>query len=138
MRTGAVQSWQGAAVEHGVPLHRLSADDRSAFSLSVLVSAAEFLVTTGEPVIGGLHGPTRHFYCPHCKSWMFTRPDGADHLVNVRTPMLDTPEGFAPYLETFTREKLDWVTTPAVRSFDGFPELADYPGLMQGYRERVG
>ena len=89
-------------------------------------------------MIGGLHGPTRHFYCPHCKSWLFTRPDGADHVINVRTPMLDAPEAFAPFMETFTREKLAWVTTPAVRSFDGFPELADYPGLMQGYRETTG
>ena len=53
-------------------------------------------------------------------------------------PMLDPSEAFAPYMETFTREKLAWVSTPAVRGFDGFPELAGYPGLMQGYRERTG
>lgn len=109
----------------------------SAFSLSVLVPSAGFEVTAGEPVIGGLHGPTRHFYCPHCKSWLFTRPADADHVVNVRAPMLDEPEAFAPYMETFSREKLAWATTPAVHSFDGFPELADYPGLMRGYRELV-
>ncbi|MCI3133203.1 GFA family protein [Phenylobacterium aquaticum] len=46
----------------------------SAFSLSVLVPAAGFTVTAGEPVIGGLHGSPKHFHCPHCMSWMFTRP----------------------------------------------------------------
>src|SRR6478735_12330017 len=61
----------------------------SAFSLSVLYPSASFEVVQGEPVIGGLHGATRHFFCPHCMSWLFTRPEGLDEFVNVRTVMLD-------------------------------------------------
>jgi hypothetical protein len=105
----------------------------SAFSLSVAVPASGFAVTAGEPVIGGLHGPTQHFHCPHCMSWMFTRPEGIDWLVNVRTTMLDEPEGYEPFLETFTDEKLSWVSTPARRSFPRFPELSAYQELVQAY-----
>src|SRR5688572_20263006 len=42
----------------------------SAFSLSVLLLSEGLTVVQGEPVIGGLHGDQRHFFCPHCKSWM--------------------------------------------------------------------
>lgn len=105
----------------------------SAFSLSALYPAAAFKVTRGEPVIGGLHGETRHLFCPHCMSWMFTRPHGADHVVNVRATLLDDATGFTPFMETFTREKLAWVTTPAVRSFEEFPTQADYQGLIEAY-----
>jgi hypothetical protein len=41
------------------------------------------------------HGTTRHFFCPHCMSRMFTRPDGFD-FVNLRATMLDDPSGFVP------------------------------------------
>ncbi|CAN7285666.1 GFA family protein [Phenylobacterium sp. LjRoot164] len=105
----------------------------SAFSLSVLTPAAGFAVIDGEPVIGGLHGATRHFFCPHCKSWMFTRPDGAEHLVNVRTTLLDDPSGLEPYMETMTAEKLPWASTPAVESFEGFPPVEAYAPMMKAF-----
>ncbi len=105
----------------------------SAFSLSVLTPAAGFAVIEGEPVIGGLHGATRHFFCPHCKSWMFTRPAGAEHLVNVRTTLLDDPSGLEPYMETMTAEKLPWATTPAVESFEGFPPVEAYAPMMKAF-----
>ena len=56
---------------HCTGCQRMSA---SAFSLSAVIPSVAFLVTQEEPVIGGLHGPTRHFSCPYCMSWMFTRP----------------------------------------------------------------
>jgi hypothetical protein len=62
----------------------------SAFSLSAAFPSNAFSVTKGEPVIGGLHGSPRHYFCPHCMSWLFTRPDGFD-FVNVRATMLDDP-----------------------------------------------
>lgn len=105
----------------------------SAFSLSVLVPSDGFSVTKGETVIGGLHGRTRHHFCPHCMSWMFTHPEGVEGFVNVRTTLLDDPEGFEPYLETMTAEKLSWAVTPAVESFEGFPAGADFARLMQAY-----
>ena len=66
---------------HCTGCQRMSA---SAFSLSAAIPSDAFLVIQGEPVIGGLHGPTRHFFCAYCMSWMFTRPDGFDAIVNVR------------------------------------------------------
>ena len=106
----------------------------SAFSLSATYPAAGFEVTAGEPVIGGLHGPTRHYFCPHCMSWLFTRPEGADWLVNVRATMLDGGAELTPFVEMFTDEKLPWVTTPAKRSYPRFPELSEYQSLVNAYR----
>jgi hypothetical protein len=109
----------------------------SAFSLSALVPSSGFEVTEGQPVIGGLHAATRHFFCPHCMSWMFTRPEGADWLVNVRATLLDDATEFEPFVETYTSEKLPWVTTPAVRSYPEFPPVEAYEGLIAEYAERV-
>lgn len=110
----------------------------SAFSLSALVSADSFEVTAGEPVIGGLRRATRHYFCPYCMSWLFTRPEDAEAFVNVRSTMFDDPSGLEPYMETMTAEKAPWATTPAVRSFEGFPQPGDFGPLMQGYAERKG
>ena len=41
----------------------------SAYSLSIAVPAPAFAVIEGTPEIGGLHGASRHYHCPHCKSW---------------------------------------------------------------------
>jgi hypothetical protein len=107
----------------------------SAFSLSALVPSQAFSVTGREPVIGGLHGPNRHYFCPHCLSWMFTRPEGADGLVNVRATLLDDAAWVSPFMETCTAEKLDWVTTPAAYSFEGFPPLEAYDGILRAYAQ---
>ncbi len=101
----------------------------SAFSLSAAIPSEGFEVTQGEPVIGGLHGPTRHYFCPHCKSWMFTRAEGMDWFVNLRPTMLDDPSGFTPFIESMTSEKLPWASTPAVHSFEKFPAFEDYERL---------
>jgi len=105
----------------------------SAFSLSVAIPSEGFAVTQGEPVLGALHGPHRHYYCPNCMSWMFTRPAGMDWFVNVRTTMLDDPAAFPPFIETATDEKLPWVTTPAAHSFTAFPSMEDFPPLIAAY-----
>ena len=105
----------------------------SAFSLSSLYSSASFEVTQGEPVIGGLHGSTRHFFCPHCMSWLFTRPEGLDEFVNVRATMLDDAKGFTPFIETYTSEALPWAKTPAVHSFEKFPPMERYAQLVEDF-----
>ena len=105
------------------------------FSVSAMYPVAGFEVTAGEPVIGGLHGPVKHFFCPHCMSWMFTRPDQADWLVNVRATMFDDASDFTPYTETYTDEKLPWVTTAAVHSYEALPPMDAYEGLIKDYAE---
>jgi hypothetical protein len=105
----------------------------SAFSLSLAIPSAGFEVTAGEPVLGGLHGSSHHFFCSHCKSWMFTRTDGMDEFVNVRPTMLDRHEWFVPFVETWTQEKLPWASTPAVHRFAQLPAMDHFPRLIQAY-----
>jgi len=107
----------------------------SAFSLSALVLDEQFVITQGEPVIGGLHGATRHYFCPHCLSWLFTRPEGNEAVVGVRSSLLDNPRQFAPFMETWTGEKLPWASTGAVHDFEGFPEPQDFAALAQQYAQ---
>jgi hypothetical protein len=115
---------------HCTGCQRMSA---SALSLSVAISTAGFAVTSGEQVIGGLHNPDlRHKFCPHCPSWMFTQPKGAP-FVSVRATLLDDTTGLAPFIETYTSEKLPWATTPAAHSFAKFPALEDYMALTQAF-----
>ncbi|KTB54787.1 GFA family protein [Pseudomonas allii] len=107
----------------------------SAFSLSALIPASGFTVTQGCPVIGGLQGVDRHYFCPHCMSWLFTRPHGIDEFVNVRATLLDNAGDYVPFMETWTREKLPWVSTPAVESFAQLPEPQEFPRVLQAYAE---
>ena len=93
----------------------------SAFSLSVAIPAEGFAVIAGEPAIGGLHGPNKHYFCPYCMSWMFTRPEGMDWFVNVRSTMLPDPARLAPFVETYTDEKLPFAQTGAAHSFGTLP-----------------
>jgi hypothetical protein len=105
----------------------------SAFSLSAAIPTPGFTVTRGEPVIGGLHGASRHYFCPHCMSWMHTRPEGMDDFINVRATMLDDPSWFTPFVETWTREKLPWATTGAVHSYETLPAMDEFGPLIAEY-----
>ncbi|MEI5680837.1 MULTISPECIES: GFA family protein [unclassified Mesorhizobium] len=110
----------------------------SAFSLSAAIPADGFEVTQGEPVIGGLHGASKHYFCPHCMSWMFTRPEGMDWFVNLRSPLLDDTDGMAPFIETWTSEKLPFAETGAPHSYEALPPMEAYEGLMREYVEWAG
>jgi hypothetical protein len=105
----------------------------SAFSLTLTIPQQDFEVTAGDPVIGGLHGASRHFFCPYCMSWVFTRPAGMDEFVNVRATMLDDRGWFVPYIEFWAREKLPWASTPAVKSYETEPEDDEYAGLVEAF-----
>lgn len=118
---------------HCTGCQRMSA---SAFSLTALIPKGAFRVTEGETVIGGLHGADlNHNFCPHCKSWMFTRLGipGMDAFVNVRPTMFDDCSWFSPFIETVTKEKLGWATTPAPYKFDGFPPMEDFGKLIEEF-----
>jgi len=106
----------------------------SAFSLTLTLPAHGFEVTQGEPVPGGLKGPqSHHFHCPDCKSWMFTRAEGLDWMVNLRPTMLDDHEWFVPFAEFWTSEKLPWASTPAKHSHEKVPDLAGFEPLVKEY-----
>jgi hypothetical protein len=110
----------------------------SAFSLTAIFLADSFEVTRGVPVIGGLHGAdVHHFFCEHCMTWMFTRPQAMQHIVNVRSTLLDAPPRSAPFMETFSKTKLPWVVTGAVHSFEEFPPMEAYMGLIKAFSAHV-
>jgi hypothetical protein len=108
----------------------------SAYSLSAAIPSDGFAVTQGEPVIGGLHGASRHYFCPNCMSWMFTRPEGMDWFVNLRPSMLDDPSWFVPFIETWTSEKMPFAETGAVYSYAELPDMDAYEGLVKEFMER--
>jgi hypothetical protein len=122
-----------SAACHCTGCQRMSA---SAFSLSIAFPRDGFAVVGGEPVIGGLHGGTRHHMCPHCMSWMFTVPEGMDDIVNVRATMLDEHAWYVPFVEFFTDEKLPWATTGATHSFATAPTPEAFPALLAEYAQR--
>ncbi len=105
----------------------------SAFSLSALFRAEDVSIDLGETQIGGLHGAQRHHFCAHCLTWAFTRPEGMDGFVNVRTPILEGVADMAPFIETYTSERLPWLRIPAARSFERFPAPSDFPRLLAEY-----
>jgi hypothetical protein len=105
----------------------------SAFSLSSLFPASAFSLTVGEPVIGGLHGSARHYFCEYCMSWLFTRPAGVEDMVNVRATLLENARDYRPFMETFVDEKLPWATTGAKYSFSRFAPPEQFPELLQAY-----
>jgi hypothetical protein len=109
----------------------------SAYSLSAAIPSAGFTILQGEPVIGGLHGATRHHFCPRCMSWIFTRPEGMDWFVNLRPTMLDDASWFHPFIETYTSTKLPWAVTSAVHSFEAFPPFEAYEGLTREFAARA-
>jgi hypothetical protein len=118
---------------HCTGCQRMSA---SAFSLSIAIPTPGFAVKEGEPVIGGLHGDARHFFCSWCKSWMFTRMEGLDDFVNLRVPVLDDRSWVVPFVETCTAEKFAWAETGAVHSFPKFPAMEDFPRLIEDFAAR--
>lgn len=107
----------------------------SAFSLSALYTRDSFELLQGEPVIGGLHGATRHYFCPHCKSWLFTHIDGMDDLVNLRATMLDDAASYRPFIETCTSEMLPWAKTGALHSFEKYPPMEQFAPLLAEFSE---
>ena len=104
-----------------------------AYSLTLILPAAGFAVTEGEPVIGGLHGPETQLYCPHSMSWIFNRPAAIPGIVNVRATMLDDASWFTPFVEMWTETKLPGVVTGAQRSFARYPPEAEWGGLMADF-----
>lgn len=102
----------------------------SAFSLGAAFPSSALSVTGDEPVIGGLHGATRHYFCGYCKSWLFTKPDQLGDIVIVRTTLLDDQRGLEPFMETMTVEKLAWATTPARHSYETWPPADAFATLV--------
>lgn len=108
----------------------------SAFALTITLPADGLRVIQGAPVIGGLHGETRHHFCSYCLSWMFTLPAGDEGLVNLRAPILDDHAWFVPLIEVFTQARQPWAETGALYSYATAPEPSAYGALAREFADR--
>jgi hypothetical protein len=107
----------------------------SAFALSLSLHKDGFEVTRGEPVLGGLRAEPKHYHCPSCKSWMFTRPAAIPWLVNLRATMLDDHLWVTPFIDFFRRDGFAWAATGAKYSFETGPDDDAFGPLMAEYAE---
>lgn len=110
----------------------------SAFSLCASIPTSGFRTTGIEPVVGALHGDTRHLYCPHCKTWLYSLPAGVESYVNLHPTLFDHVEWLFPFAEVHAAEKLAWATTPAIHSFTGFPEPETFRQLVKEFQAAAG
>jgi hypothetical protein len=104
-----------------------------AFSLSSLYPAERFSVSNGEPVIAGLKGATRHYFCSSCMSWLYTVPEGFDAFVNVRSSMLDNGSAHRPFADMWLSDGFSWAESGAERKFETVPDKAQFGELMADY-----
>jgi hypothetical protein len=105
----------------------------SAFSLSEGYPTAAFRIIQGEVVIGGVHGPTRHYFCDFCKSWLYTEPENVADFVNVRSTMFDEPRHERPFVECYLTEALPWARIGAAHGYDKLPAMDEWPALIQQF-----
>jgi len=113
---------------HCLDCQRMSA---SAYSLTSMIPFDDFKVVKGSPVERSLPGSLRHhFFCPGCMAWLFTQLEGVDSRINVRPTLCDDASWVTPFIETMTKEKLPWASTPAVHSFDEFPSMEEFKRLQ--------
>lgn len=109
----------------------------SAFSLSSLFPFSSFRLDAGETVIGGVGGASRHYFCSSCMTWLFTRPEALDDLVNVRSALLDNVRDYPPFIELWTSEKLPWASTAARYGFPTKPDPGEFPELLSLFAMEV-
>lgn len=109
----------------------------SAYSLTTMVPSDGFFYT-GELIKGGLGSSGRtHYFCKSCLNFIFSRIEGADQRINLRTSVLNEAASLEPFVELMTDEKMPWASVPAVHSFARYPEsLEELQALMDAYAER--
>jgi len=108
----------------------------SAYSLSEGYPSGAFRLVRGEPVIGGIHGATRHYHCDYCKSWLYTEPEGVEDFVNVRSTMFDKVRSEPPFVETHVGEALPWAGAHGQHRYETLPEMDEWPRLIRQFAER--
>ena len=110
----------------------------SAFSLSSLYPESAFDLLEGEPVLGGMRGRSRQYFCPSCMSWLYTRPEGAEGFINVRSTTLGNAARHRPLIDVHLREGLGWAESGAPKRFEAVPDEADFPQLTAAYAQWDG
>ena len=109
----------------------------SAYALTLTLQTEGFEVTQGEPVLGGMRAEPKHYHCPDCKSWMFTKPSSLPWMVNLRPTMLDDHSWYRPFVDLFRGEGYAWAVTGAEHSYETGPTTdAEFGPLTAAYAER--
>ena len=94
----------------------------SAFSLTTLFPS-DSVFCTGSLIRGGHRSaPRLHYFCASCLTFIYSRIEGAEHRINLRTSILDDAPLFPPFVELMTVNKMPWAEVPATHSFTHFPE----------------
>jgi hypothetical protein len=83
----------------------------------------------------GVDPGSGHQGCPLCASWVLSKPPGLGDIVVVRSSLFEDANAFAPFVESFTSEKLPFVGFVAPHSFERFPNPAEFPALIAAYAE---
>ncbi|MEM8869415.1 MAG: GFA family protein [Pseudomonadota bacterium] len=118
---------------HCVDCQKMSA---SAFSLTAMIPAEGFKIMAGRPVARPLPGSLRkHYFCPRCMTWMYSRVEGVRSRVNLRPTLLDDPSWFKPFVETMTKDKLPWAVTAAIHTYQAFPLPDEFEDLLVKYAD---
>ena len=104
-----------------------------AYSVSSFYPEDRFALTKGETVRGGMKTGPNHQFCPECMSWMFTTAKEIEGFVNVRSSMFDDAARHRPYVEMARSEAMPGAASGAVRSYEGFPQEGEFPGLIAEY-----
>jgi hypothetical protein len=108
----------------------------SAYSLSEGYPSEAFRLVRGEPVVGGIHGATRHYHCDYCKSWLYTEPEGVADFINVRSTMFDKVRAEPPFVETYVGEALPWASARGQRRYEALPAMDEWPQLIREFAEQ--
>ena len=108
----------------------------SAYSISGVFPKDAFTLSSGEVVIGALHGEVQHYYCDHCKSWVYTVPSGEAPVWNVRLTLLDEPFAGKPHVEMYLDEALDWAVIGSAHQYPQFPPTEDFAALAASFADR--
>jgi hypothetical protein len=111
----------------------------SAFSLSVLVMAADFRLTRGEPRLwmrpGPSGRPSAQFTCPTCSARTHARPGYSDAVVSIRAGALDQAREITPAAFFWMREAPAWFSLPeGVLAYE--TQVPDLEPVVAAWRAR--
>jgi hypothetical protein len=108
----------------------------SAFSMAVVVPAAAFRLTRGEPrplqKTADSGRVTTRWICPQCGSWICGAPTPGSAL-RVRAGTLDDISWLRPTVHFWTRSKQPWIALP-----EGDRSFETQPADLQGFLSTTG
>ncbi len=98
----------------------------SAFGMTMVVAAAAFSITKGEPRFYRSTSSTGRAklgaFCPDCGTRIYHQPEWRKGTISVKPGTLDETGWLRPNIHLWTRSKQGWVTIPeGVESYEKQP-----------------